>query len=1025
MNKLLSIPFVIFCVINLHAQDSVPTIYPPNERFGVKEGLSQGLVMSMMQDKEGYMWFGTSDGLNKYDGYNITIYRNNPDDKYSLPENVVSGLAEDKYGNFWVAIYHKGLYLFDRKTERFYPTPVKSEFINFLKIYDDKLAISGDISVSIYHIKPTNLLKDSAHVNQDMQLLFSYNALQQKFAIKPTTQRIIKTWMPDGSFWAVVNDTVLHYIPSSFQNWQLKTYNVHTLGMDVSSALDAAMAPISHVPGQLLIYTNGKLSEFDEQQKKIIYSIAFPSIIKHPGKLIKQFNDSIYLLSDDENLLAFNQHTKKICKWDMQHQMSNMCFNYCQPLTDVNGIGWLGSNGWGVLKCDLLKQHFTNYKIIDNVYFTKLNSSYDPLPWKISELYSFDYDQLTQDKQGIYWMYVFIKATSNAKLISFDPKTNSTHTWPGLKDNTVLYASVYNDQQNRLWISTTDLSHRNKIYQIDKQTGKPLEEWQIPDDGIKWDYNYIMQWWQDAHQVFWLATVDGLYSFDFIRNKWKRWLHKEEDTSSISTNWLYTVCADPVESQHYLWLGTNGNGFDKFDMLTHKCIKHYSMADGLPNNVVYGIMPDKAGNLWMSTNKGLSCFNPGVKEFSNFSQEDGLPGDEFNHLQFLKLKNGDLLFGGVEGATVFNPAMVLQQQKPAPIVFTGLSISNKPVNWKQDSTVLSSPINYAKTITLHPGQNMFTISFASLEYRSNKKKFYKYKLDGFDKNYTEPSNKNEATYTNLSPGSYTLYMNGTNSDGVWNDKGTSIQIIVLPYWYQTYWFMALIALLVIVIFYLFYRYRLRQVLKMERLRNRIANDLHDEIGSTLSSISLYGESAKMMMKDNEAAGSVLSKINTSTSEMMEAMSDIVWAINTRNDNLDNLANRMRSFAVQMTESKNIQLHFTENENLPSMPLNMEQRKNIYLIFKEATNNAIKYSSCQNLWVSFVSEQHVLKMMIKDDGKGYATQSSLHNNRMNGSLGGNGIASMKKRAKQIKAELFINSKIDEGTAIILNVQLKKS
>ena len=235
----------------------------------------------------------------------------------------------------------------------------------------------------------------------------------------------------------------------------------------------------------------------------------------------------------------------------------------------------------------------------------------------------------------------------------------------------------------------------------------------------------------------------------------------------------------------------------------------------------------------------------------------------------------------------------------------------------------------------------------------------------------------------------------------------------------------MVILATVVVLYLLYRYRLHQVLKIEKLRNRIASDLHDEIGSTLSSISLYSAAAKTMVTGNEAANTILSKINDNTTDMMEAMSDIVWAINTRNDGLDNLANRIRSFAVQMTEAKNIQLHFMENKDLPSMPLDMEQRKNIYLVFKEAVNNAVKYSCCQNLWVSFVSESHVLKMKIKDDGKGFTTYQPANNNKVNGSLGGNGITNMKNRAEQIKGTLFISAENGGGTEITLHVYLKKS
>ena len=1029
--KLLSISLMILCAVTLRAQNSIPTVYPPNERFGVKEGLSQGLVMAMLQDKEGYMWFGTGEGLNKYDGYINTVYRNNPLDKYSLPENAVSGLAEDEYGHFWVATFRTGLYLFDRKTERFYATPCTTGIItNGLTVCGGKLMLYTGDNILLYAIKPVNFLNDTGHINQNMQLLFSYNAVQKNAAYKLSlSKEIPKLWMPDCSAWLIFNDTVLHYTPvNNFKSWQVKGYSLRAWGLTAVSPENIGIAPVNHAPGHLLIYAQNAIAEFDWQQNKIISKTVFKTTTRQRQEWLYAVNDSIFALNDDERLLVFNRNTKKISNWNINVPVINSSFCYTCPLIDAGGVIWFGSNGWGALKCDLAQQHFASYRTYQtalDIYSTKINSSYDTLPHKLRQNYFMEFNQVTHDKQNIFWMYGYERATNEAKLMSYNPAKKAFSFWPGPTNKYSNQTSVYSDPQNRLWICTNEDSGRLMIYQMNKQTGKPVAAWQLPVNNKALDNSFIMQWYQDANQVFWLATVQGLYRFDFMHNTWKHWLHKDGDSNSISINWLYTLCPDQAQPQRYLWLGTYGNGFDKFDILSGKTVKHYSMADGLPNNVVYGILPDESGNLWLSTNKGLSCFNPVTKEIRNFSHEDGLPGDEFNHFMFMKLKNNDLLFGGVEGFTVFTPATVLQKQKAAPIVFTGLSISNKPVDWKQDSTVLAGPINYAKTITLQPGQNMFTISFATLEYRSNKKKFYKYKLDGFDKNWTEPSINNQATYTNLSPRTYTFYVTGTNGDGVWNDKGASIKIIVLPYWYQTYWFMAMVAIAVIAASYSLYRYRLQQALKMERLRNRIASDLHDEIGSTLSSISLYGESAKMMMKENAAAGSILSKINASTGEMMEAMSDIVWAVNTRNDGLDNLANRMRSFAVQITESINIQLHFTDNENMPQMPLNMEQRKNIYLVFKEAVNNAVKYSGCQNLWVSFVSEHHVLKMTVKDDGRGFSMHTPPNNNKTNGNLGGNGIANMKSRAEQIKGKLFIDASSGEGTQVTLHVNLKKS
>ena len=178
------------------------------------------------------------------------------------------------------------------------------------------------------------------------------------------------------------------------------------------------------------------------------------------------------------------------------------------------------------------------------------------------------------------------------------------------------------------------------------------------------------------------------------------------------------------------------------------------------------------------------------------------------------------------------------------------------------------------------------------------------------------------------------------------------------------------------------------------------------------------------MPDNEAAGKVLTKINDSTAEMMEAMSDIVWAVNTHNDRFDNLANRMRNYAVQVTEAKEVTLHFTDNENIPALQLNMDQRKNIYLIFKEAVNNAIKYSGCKNLWISITKENSFLVISIRDDGKGFGNNDSTNGDQPN-KFGGNGIQNMKNRAAEMQATLQISSAFNEGTHLVLKLDPKKS
>jgi two-component sensor histidine kinase len=479
---------------------------------------------------------------------------------------------------------------------------------------------------------------------------------------------------------------------------------------------------------------------------------------------------------------------------------------------------------------------------------------------------------------------------------------------------------------------------------------------------------------------------------------------------------LFSICPDPKETDKYLWIGTNGAGFNRFEFATGRCIR-YSEKDGLSNNVVYGILSDEAGNLWMSTNKGLTCFNPTDKVFRNFTESDGLQGDEFNRYQSLKLNSGELLFGGVNGITIFKPAEVLVQNPAPNLVLTGFSVFNKPVSYKNDSSIMNALIGYVKTITLPYDKNMFAIEFAALESSPPEKKQYKYLLEGFNKEWIDNGSKNSVSFTNLDPGQYTFHVTGTNRDGVWSKNEASVIIDILPPWWGTWWFRCLVVAAIAAAVYGFYRYRLRQALKLHTLRNNIARDLHDEIGSTLSSISLYGESAKMMIKDDHPLNNVLSKISNSTNNMMESMSDIVWAINTRNDQFDNVINRMNAFAYQVMEAKGCNVYFETGNGSKDAELNMEQRKNLYLLYKEIINNAARHSGCTNLWVTILSDTNSLQLKVKDDGKGF----NLNEASLPG-MGGNGLLNIKKRAGDLNASINIVSSPGKGTEMELKMKL---
>ena len=627
----------------------------------------------------------------------------------------------------------------------------------------------------------------------------------------------------------------------------------------------------------------------------------------------------------------------------------------------------------------------------------------------------FGLNNITEDKKGTYWIYASRGNSSVNQLLSYSPKTNQVKRFKSL-----FFADsknyIYNDKLDRLWFYDDRF-----LYLLNKDNGEIIRKYRIPEPNITTGIEYVRNINCDEQGVLYLATGNGLFRFNpgaaDSNLMWRKYQHQEGDSTTLVSSSLWCVCPDPVIPSKYLWLGTTSNGFSRLEIATGKCI-HYSEKDGLPNNVVYGILPDKFNNLWMSTNKGLSCFNPTKKTFQNFVAEDGLQGDEFNHFDYMKLKTGELYFGGVNGYTIFKPDVVLQKQHEIPLVFTELSIANKIIDWRQHPEILNAPITYAKKIVLQPKQNMMTISFATLEYRSNKKKFYKYKLLGFHDEWTEPSIKNEANFSNLPPGTYTLKVTGTNTDGVWNSKGISIEIKVLPSWYQTWWFRTLVGLFLILVVYLFYRYRLQQQLKLLKMRNQIAADLHDEIGSTLSSITIFSEAAKKVTAGNSSAANVLNRISNNATQVMETMSDIVWSINSSHDKIDNLINRMRMYVVQLSESANFEFHFAENKDIPDFKLDMYQRKHVYLLFKEAMNNIAKYAQCKHVWIAFKVSKKQFVLRITDDGIGFETKEALSKI----SFGGNGLFNMNKRAKEIGGQLTIDSTPGKGSSIELYVPL---
>ncbi len=553
------------------------------------------------------------------------------------------------------------------------------------------------------------------------------------------------------------------------------------------------------------------------------------------------------------------------------------------------------------------------------------------------------------------------------------------------------------------------MGYNKYLVRYSPSSGK-FTRFEYPFKTVSYEYDFLQCIYED-NGTLWLGLVDGLLSFDMEKSRMKDYYsYQEKDTSSLSNNFIYSVCNDVREPEKFLWIGTKGGGLNRLNKLTGKFTR-YSTKDGLANNVIYGILPDNAGNLWISTNKGLSEYNPFTRRFRNFSVSDGLQSNEFNRYAYCKTEEGLLVFGGMSGINYFDPKDIKTLEPPV-VIFTDFRLNNKKVNLKDPDSPLKKDIGFTKEMTLKYQQNVVTFKFAGMDYRKKGAIIYRYMMEEFDKDWIYSGTVQEATYTNLDPGDYRFIVQGSFFNGFWGKRKTIMILHVIPPWWRTWWFYVLSTTGSLSGTYLLYRYRLFQLSKLETLRNRIARDLHDEVGSSISTIAIYSKILHDQLGsstfDNEP---LLKKISEHATEIMESMNDIVWNINTRNDAFENIINRMREHAYQLFEAKGYTLHFDFNEHLYRMKLEMEKRRDFYLIYKEALNNIAKYANGKNVWITVDLRNSEIILIIKDDGQGFDMNAVRTKS--------NGLTNMNFRAEALNGKLNIISAPGKGTELFLS------
>ena len=572
--------------------------------------------------------------------------------------------------------------------------------------------------------------------------------------------------------------------------------------------------------------------------------------------------------------------------------------------------------------------------------------------------------------------------------------------------------TIYEDREKVLWFGTNGgglikyEKGRNgfKRYSTESMSG-------LSND-------HILSICEDSEGYLWVGTYGGgLNKFDKTKEMFSHYKHSLEDSSSLSDNVITKLYCD---SRGVLWVGTYFGGLNKFNKGTNS-FTHYTDEEGLPSNLICDIIEDNKGIFWISTIRGITKFNPSTGSISNYDQSSGTL-EEYNPGAGFKTKGGLVYFGSIDGVTYFHPDSIRENNHIPNIVITSFKKLNKQIDFNKN-------IAYIDTITLSYKEIYFSVEFASLDYTEPEKNQFAYMLEGFDKDWVYAGNRNIANYTNIDPGEYIFKVKGSNNDGVWNENGASVMIVITPPFWETWWFDTVFIIAFLSIGPIIY-YRRVSSLKREKKQNeefaeklihsqeeerkRIASELHDSLGQDLLIIKNL---ALLALQKNEKEFTVkqLQEISSTSSSTIEEVRQIAYNLHPYQLDRLGLTKAIKSIILQIVSLTKIK--FEDNiENIDDL-FSKEQEINVYRIIQECINNIIKHSNASEAELQIIKDEELI-IKVSDNGKGFNIRKAELNSK------GFGIKNLYKRVNILNGEINVTSTLGNGTKIWIKVPVEK-
>lgn len=793
-------------------------------------GLSQSSVVCILEDRYGFMWFGTQDGLNKYDGYKFKVYRNDPADKKSIPNNNIRCMLEDRAGNLWVGTVGGGLALYDRNTDSFIAIAsaeggeekigakiIKAIYedrqrnlwvgtVSGFNVYNPKTKKLTPHSFLYTQIDNINCIYEDSYDNLWIGTLFGLNKWNKQantfkhFSFDANVKgslsaNNVNTVYEDavGNVWAGTVDGLNRYDDKtdSFRVYRKDSKNPTALRDNVVRALCSAG------DGKLWVATELALELFDpiantfthfQQSTKDVRSLSSSSVSS--------------LLVDDQGILWVGTYAKGINKYDKNQFKFNLYKNFGTDALNINanivtsfsevpkGDIWLGTDGTGLYRWSRASNTFEGFNpAAKENYFPSLAV----LCMKLSR------------QKDYLWVGTYDEGLAKVNL-----KTKArTYYKSGKGANSLNNQSVYallEDAKGNIWIGTNGGGVNvlnpatNQITPIVLKVGKH-----------KNSANYIRALYEDKDGNIWIGTIaHGIIRYNPNTGNYTAY---SKAANNLGSDAVFSIFGDIKGN---IWVGTMGGGLCLFNPAQNNFTR-FTEDQGLANNIVNCILEDKFGLLWLSTDNGISNFNPVKKTFKNYTSASGLQSNEFSIGAGHRLNSGEIIFGGLEGFNVFMPGSLKDNPNVPPVVITDFQLFNKPVPITPNKPPLSQNINTNREISLSYDQSVFTIEYAALGYTVPERNMYAYMLEGFDAGWNYVGTERKTTYTNLDPGTYTFRVKASNNDGLWNEKGTTLKIVIMPPFWKTTWAYLVYIAAVVGLLYLLYR----EVESREKLKSEV------------------------------------------------------------------------------------------------------------------------------------------------------------------------------------------------------------